>query len=103
MHQSEMAISNYDIEVFQKDPSCPKESRPDLAQIMKFAYAYRASMLVDATTIPAPTGLPELRKAPDRCPHASPDVAPMSKIMTILRGVKLPLAVPRGIEPLFPG
>jgi hypothetical protein len=95
MRQSEMALANADIEVYQHDPSFPRESRPDLAEIMKFAYAYRASMSVDARTIPASTELALFLAGSDRPPHLSNIV--------YLQVVILPLAVPRGIEPLFPG
>jgi hypothetical protein len=68
MRQSEMALTNADIEVYQQDPSFPRESRPDLAEIMKFAYAYRASMSVDARTIPASTELALFLAGSDRSP-----------------------------------
>jgi hypothetical protein len=69
MSQSVMVRANFDIEVFEKDESFPKESKPDLAQIMKFAYAYRASLMIDAKSIDTIIGLPELRKKPDRPPR----------------------------------
>ena len=103
MRQSELALANYDIEAFQHDLNFPRESQLDLAQIMKFAYAYRASMSVDATTIKAPTELALFLAGSDRCPQPNPDVAPKGDNTVDLQGVNLPLAVPRGIEPLFPG
>jgi hypothetical protein len=103
MRQSVMARANADIEVYQQDPSFPRESSPDLVEIMKFAYAYRASMSVDATTIEAPTELALFLAGSDRLPHTNPDVCPTVQNSVYLQGVSLPLAVPRGIEPLFPG
>jgi hypothetical protein len=98
-----MARANADIEVYQQDPSFPRESSPDLVEIMKFAYAYLASMSVDATTIKAPTELALFLAGSDRYSHAVPDVTPTRDNSVDLQGVSLPLAVPRGIEPLFPG
>jgi hypothetical protein len=74
MRQSVMARANADIEVYQQDPSFPRESSPDLAEIMKFAYAYRASMSVDARTIEAPTELALFLAGSDRSPPHCSDI-----------------------------
>jgi hypothetical protein len=99
MRQPVMARANADIEVYQQDPSFPRESSPALAEIMKFAYAYRASMSVDATTIEAPTDLALFLAGSDSLPNANPIVCPTVQNSVDLQGVSLPLAVPRGLEP----
>jgi hypothetical protein len=75
----------------------------DIHLIRSFAWAYEMFYTVDATSMPAPTCLPELRKVMDRCPQPISDVAPNGENSVDLQGDDLPLAVPRGIEPLFPG
>lgn len=74
----------------------PYTKDADLHLIQSFAWAYEMFYTVDATSMPAPTCLPELRKVMDRCPPVQPDVAPLGENSVDLQGDNSPLAVPRG-------